>query len=451
MILMNGKRKQAQVAEVSDLKQKGRILNDLPTPVMTIDLDYNVTYMNASGAEVLNLTPDEVIGRKCYDLFKTEHCQTPECRCTMAMENDGVFTGETSARPGNSEVPIRYTGAPVKDEEGNIIGAMEYILDITETKNILDESNLKADYLNNIPTPVMVVDKDFTVQFMNPAGANAVQLSQEECAGRKCYDLFKTHDCNTAQCQVGKAMREKRKSTGDTEANLPSGKLPIRYTGAPLFDEDGEVIGGLEYVLDITDETAFMKQLEELSGAAVDGKLNHRADAEQFSGSYRKIVDGTNQLLDAVLAPIQEAQQVLNKMADGDLTTRMHGDYKGDNAKLKETLNTTVESIGHTLRQVSNAADQVNSGSSQVASASQSLSQGATEQAASLEEISSSMTQVGSQTKLNAENAQQANSLANTAREAATEGNSQMQNMLSAMSEINDQSNQVQKIIKVIE
>ena len=53
-----------------------------------------------------------------------------------------------------------------------------------------------------------------------------------------------------------KAMSQDSICTNDTIAKLPSGDLPIRYSGAPLKDAEGKIIGGLEYVLDISNHHA---------------------------------------------------------------------------------------------------------------------------------------------------------------------------------------------------
>jgi methyl-accepting chemotaxis protein len=93
----------------------------------------------------------------------------------------------------------------------------------------------------------------------------------------------------------------------------------------------------------------------------------------------------------------------------------------------------------------------VAAGSGQISDASQSLSQGATEQASSLEEITSSMSQIASQTKANAENAGQANTLSKASRDAAEKGSGEMKEMVDAMNDINASSQQIAKIIKVID
>ena len=219
-------------------------MNNLPTPVVSIDREFNVMSMNAAGAAVVGLTSEKCVGRKCYDLFKTSHCRTPECRCAQAMGKNGVFTGETIADPSGMALPIRYTAAPIKNAAGEITGAVEFVLDITETKKAMQEAQKGVDNINNIPTPIMTVDRAMNVTFMNPAGAGVLGMTPEECTGRKCYDLFKTSHCRTSECRCAQAMEKDGTFTGETIAD-PSGlNIPILYTAAPIKDKSGQVVGG---------------------------------------------------------------------------------------------------------------------------------------------------------------------------------------------------------------
>jgi methyl-accepting chemotaxis protein len=427
------------------------MLDLLPTPVVAVDKEFSVTFMNPAGASALGKKLEDVIGLKCYNLFKTSHCGTPECRCAQAMEKDGTFTGETVADPSGLNLPIQYTATPIKDAKGQIIGAMEYVVDFTETKRAMDEAQEKVDYLNKIPTPVMVVDKNFNVRFMNPAGAQAVNRTPEQCKGQKCFSLFNTGHCNTPDCQVGKAMREDAVCTNDTVAKLPSGELPIRYSGAPLKDAEGNIVGALEYVLDISKEVEVTDGVVELVEAATEGKLDIRADVDKFVGNYQKIIKGVNDTLDAIVEPINDVMQVLKNVADNDLTAKVVGDYKGQFAGLKENVNTAVANLHDALTQATLAAEQVGSASAQVASSSQSLAEGAAQQAASLEETSSALEEMASMTKQNADNSSQANSLMNEANKVVGQAKDSMADVTNSMEEISKASEETSKIIKTID
>jgi methyl-accepting chemotaxis protein len=162
-------------------------------------------------------------------------------------------------------------------------------------------------------------------------------------------------------------------------------------------------------------------------------------------------VDGVNRTLDLVIDPVNESIAILKRMAEGDLTSTMTGDYKGDFDILKTALNNTIDSINDILGQVAMAVEQVSAGSQQVSQASQSLSQGATEQASSLEEITSSVTEISGQTRRNTENAVQVNGLAKTAKADAEQGNVQMKDLVAAMSDINKSAEEIRKIVKAID
>ena len=234
-----------------------------------------------------------------------------------------------------------------------------------------------------------------------------------------------------------------------------------------------------------------------LAGSAVEGKLGTRAEAGQHEGEYRKIIEGVNKMMDAVINPINEAANCLKEMADGNLDIRMTGtyqgdhaiiknalnttlealneiikkeavrclqevargnldvevtgNYKGDYAIIKDALNTTIDDLNETMGQISIAIEQVNTGAQQVSDSSQALSQGAAESAGTMAQITSSMQQMNVQTRQNAENATQANQLSVEARANAERGNEQMAQMVNAMSDINESASNISKIIKAID
>lgn len=188
-----------------------------------------------------------------------------------------------------------------------------------------------------------------------------------------------------------------------------------------------------------------------LAQAAVNGDLDERGDIGKFEGGYREIIQGMNHTMEAMQKPIHESSSVLSKLADGDLTVSMDGDYSGEYADIKSSLNDAIESFNKVLSEINIAASQVSSGSRQVSDGSQALSQGATEQASSIEELTASITEIAEQTKHNAVNAGKANEISGTVKTDAIRGNDQMQEMLHSMQEINESSLNISKIIKVID
>ena len=80
--------------------------------------------------------------------------------------------------------------------------------------------------------------------------------------------------------------------------------------------------------------------------AARSGQLSARADAESFEGAYRELCAGINQMLDATLRPVEEGTRVLQRLARGDLSVRVNGEYQGDHQLIKTHLNDTIEVLG---------------------------------------------------------------------------------------------------------
>jgi len=115
---------------------------------------------------------------------------------------------------------------------------------------------------------------------------------------------------------------------------------------------------------------------------------------------------------------------------------------------LVTSITRPINNIVASLRE---GSQQVSSASGQISQSSQSLAEGATEQAASIEQTSASLEEMTSMTRQNTENSDQANTLAIEARSSAEKGNGAMEEMVVAMKAINTSSEEISKIIKVIE
>ncbi|EHR69728.1 methyl-accepting chemotaxis protein [Burkholderiales bacterium JOSHI_001] len=167
---------------------------------------------------------------------------------------------------------------------------------------------------------------------------------------------------------------------------------------------------------------ALMEDSMMLATAAVQGQLEVRGDIGRHQGDFRRIIEGVNATLDAIVQPVSEVQHVLQALDSGNLGQRVNGDYQGSFAELKDTLNNTLNRLGETIGQVRSAAEALTSASGQVASTSQSLSQGASEQAASVEQTTASLQEMAASVKQNSDNASITDGMATKAAREAGEG-----------------------------
>jgi len=196
---------------------------------------------------------------------------------------------------------------------------------------------------------------------------------------------------------------------------------------------------------------ALIEEMQNLTGAALEGRLGYRAEAARHGGEFGKIVEGVNRTLDAIIGPINEASQVLEKVAARDLTARIEGQYGGDLAKIRKALNTAADNLDSALNQVVNGADQVASASRQISDGSQALSRGASHQAMSLQGVTHTMQEMAAATRENVAHAGEARTLAEMARNSARGGVEIMKRLSDAIDKIKSSSDATAKIVKTID
>ncbi|MBU2513340.1 HAMP domain-containing protein [bacterium] len=158
-----------------------------------------------------------------------------------------------------------------------------------------------------------------------------------------------------------------------------------------------------------------------------------------------------NDLMDSFQMAIEQINRTMASVANGDLSQGIEGDFKGETKELQKNTNESINILSQVIDRVLKASTQVNLGAEELSRSSQSLASGTSEQAATLEQISSSMNEIGSQSKINSEKANNAKEITEETLTIVKEGNDQMQHMLLSMKQINETSNEVSKIIKVID
>lgn len=99
------------------------------------------------------------------------------------------------------------------------------------------------------------------------------------------------------------------------------------------------------YIMSMENIQRLVKDAEMLSQAAIAGKLDLRADAAQHRGEYRKVIEGFNNTLDAVIGPLNVAAEYLERIANGNPPSKITDNYNGDFNEIKNNLNTCIDVI----------------------------------------------------------------------------------------------------------
>lgn len=181
------------------------------------------------------------------------------------------------------------------------------------------------------------------------------------------------------------------------------------------------------------------------------GQLSKRGNPERFNGAYADLISGMNSMLDTVLEPITEAQRVLERVAQRDLTARIEGTYHGDHAAIKHSLNSALENISEVFASLTTAITQVNSAATEIGAGSQELAGGAADQARSVDQVSNRIKLVDERTKANVVDAHDARAAMERAHHDTEDGVQSMEQLALAVNEIKKSADATAKIVKTID
>ena len=215
------------------------------------------------------------------------------------------------------------------------------------------------------------------------------------------------------------------------------------YFTAILFVIVVTVIAGIAFVMSRTIRLT-TKNLRNAANALAEGNVDVEL-VKQYNDEFGEVIDDFQKVVDNTRYQAEVAQEV----ADGNMMVEVTP--RGEKDLMGKALLQMVTKNRETLGNIKEAAYQVTTSSSQVASASEALAQGSTEQASAIEEITASIDDVAEKTKQNASQANAAADMMSKTIGEVQKGNEEMQRMVMAMLEINDASENISKIIKVID
>ncbi|PWR71807.1 methyl-accepting chemotaxis protein [Methanospirillum stamsii] len=182
-----------------------------------------------------------------------------------------------------------------------------------------------------------------------------------------------------------------------------------------------------------------------LSEAAIEGKLNIRADASRHQGDFRRIIEGVNYTLDAVIEPIHEAMRVSEEYSKGNFTSRVDENLKmqGEYLSFKEALNRTGIELSRMMTIINDELYQgvnvLSSASSEILSVTAQLSSSTAETASAVNETSATVEEVRKTTEVTNQKAKAVSEKAQAVNQVVKTGQSSVEEISTGMTHINQQ------------
>lgn len=132
-----------------------QILNQIPTTVMAVDKNMNIIYINDAGIKILSKNMNEIIGKPCCEIFNSSHCNTEECRMKRVLATGVPYSARNEITINNQIIPIEYYAVPLKNDKDEIIGGLEYVLDITERVQYEERLREQSYTIRQMSTPTI--------------------------------------------------------------------------------------------------------------------------------------------------------------------------------------------------------------------------------------------------------------------------------------------------------
>ena len=411
--------------------------------------DNNYFWINdLRGNVIMHPVKQEMEGKDQTDYKDSEGQRIFVSFVNVSKSNGAGYVDYMWPKPGQTKPSPKVSYVKLFKDWGWVVGTGIYIDDIDEVTAHLNKSKTIVTVVGIVLLGLIISIAILISSSISGSIPKIVNMMQDMTHGHLSTRLGLNR-----KDEIGIVARE-MDSFADTLQNVVIGTMHKISEGdvstdIVVEDKADEISPALKQLTETIKN--LIKEMNDLTRSALEGKLEVRGNAESFKGSYQEIVQGVNRTLDAVVGPINEASGALQKIAGKDMTARMKGDYKGDHARIKESLNSAVENLDGALQQVAIGAEQVATASVQVSTGGQSLSQGASLQASALQEISSSLQEISSMTRQNALNAREGKSVADMARASADKGVESMNRMSSAINKIKTSSNSTARIVKTID
>ncbi|MCX6693191.1 MAG: methyl-accepting chemotaxis protein [Methanomicrobiales archaeon] len=398
-------------------KQTEAIVQDNPMPILLWDRNLHVTTFNKAFLKLTGFSREEAGGLTIRDFHYTSQSgQSVKDTFSSGNASKGEATIEF---PAGDRVLERYN-IPLLDVSGSTANVLTVYNDITAQKSAIqdiltlaaetEKGNLsirakEGDYSGDFRLITSGINKvlDAVIGPMNVAAEYVDRIAHGEIP-HKISDEYEG-DFNEIKNNLNNLIDILSSRGRDVNFLIDSaiaGKLDVRadttkYTGVHKAAIDGvnrlldAVIAPLNVAAEYVDRIAhgeipqkisdeykgdfneiknnlnnlidainlLVEDANALTKAAVEGRLNARSDATRHLGDYKKIVEGVNGTLDAVITPIQEGLRVSGEYAQCRFAARFDRNIRlaGDFVAFRDSLNAIGEQLEASFSEITRVAD----------------------------------------------------------------------------------------------
>ncbi len=240
-----------------------------------IDQNNKIIAFNKAAVRITGFTEEQVILHDYNMLFSNSKKDSDTIRQALKSGESFSNLSLNLSRADGQQVNVLSSITPIKRSTKEIVSVVFVFRDTREmtrlaesvqekAKEIINEKNKLEAIFNSRSEGTFTIDNDWTITSFNRSAEKISGHSRMEAIGKKCWELFCSDLCHN-NCHMEATMKGKEVSP-DRELCIlhkDGHRVPVRVNSAPLFNADGECIGGVETFSDISELKNLANHLKE--------------------------------------------------------------------------------------------------------------------------------------------------------------------------------------------
>ncbi|MDO8960181.1 MAG: PAS domain S-box protein [Rhodocyclaceae bacterium] len=269
----------AAIAELHRLeRQNTLILDSAGEGIFGLDREGRATFINPSGAAMLQWTAEKIVGQPMHALHhhtRADGTAYPpeECPIHAAYRDDAVHrvADEVFWRKDGTSFPVEYVSTPMRDERGELMGAVVSFMDVSERKRAeetLRESERRFRDIAEVSSDsIWEVDAEARYTYVSDGMMAMLGYAPEEVLGKTPMELMPPEEAARVSAEFGAcvARREAFRDLDNINLHKDGSLRHLLTNGMPILDAHGALLGYRGLDKDVTKQKRAEAQLRKLS------------------------------------------------------------------------------------------------------------------------------------------------------------------------------------------
>ncbi|MFX1295926.1 MAG: MASE3 domain-containing protein, partial [Promethearchaeota archaeon] len=240
------------------------LVNNAQEGIWVINKDAYTTFVNPKMANILGYTRDEMLGKHLFSFMDEENVKIAKVKLERRKSGISEQHDFEFLRKDGKKIYTLLETSPLLDIEGNYIGALALVADITERKKAEEKIQYQAHLVDNVSDAIISTDLDFNILTWNTAAEKIYGWKAEEIIGKNVSDTITVEYLNDNEENVLNEFAEKEFWSGEVIQPRKDGERIYVYSSVSLIKNiNGKATGIVAINRDITKRKKAEQKLEE--------------------------------------------------------------------------------------------------------------------------------------------------------------------------------------------